>query len=106
MKLAFISDIHGNLEALEAVLEDIKRREVDRIYCLGDLVGYGPDPVKVVQKIKVLGIPAVMGNYDDAYCTRKEKLRLCLQPWSRNGSRQHHLKLVDRQHFPGIEGVS
>ncbi|MDK2954415.1 MAG: hypothetical protein PWQ27_1798 [Kosmotoga sp.] len=80
MKLAFISDIHGNLEALEAVLEDIKRREVDRIYCLGDLGGYGPDPEKVVQKIKVLGISTVMGNYDDAIAHEKKSCGCAYNP--------------------------
>lgn len=44
MKIAIVSDIHGNLEALEAVLADIESRDVDKIYCLGDIVGYGPKP--------------------------------------------------------------
>lgn len=63
MLLAFISDIHANLEALEAVMNDIKKRNVDRIYCLGDLVGYGPDPEETVKKL--IDIPTVAGNYDD-----------------------------------------
>ena len=41
---AILSDVHGNLEALHAVLEDIARHRVETIYCLGDTVGYGPDP--------------------------------------------------------------
>lgn len=52
MRLAFFGDVHGNLEALNAVLEDIQRRGVDEIFCLGDLVGYGPDPEAVVQLIR------------------------------------------------------
>jgi predicted phosphodiesterase len=44
MKTAFISDIHANIEALQAVLADIEPRGVDRIMCLGDVVNYGPDP--------------------------------------------------------------
>lgn len=63
MLLAFISDIHGNLEALEAVMDDIKRRKVDKVYCLGDLVGYGPDPERVVRRL--MDIPTIAGNYDD-----------------------------------------
>lgn len=63
MLLAFISDIHGNLEALEAVMNDIKERNVDKIYCLGDLVGYGPNPEEVVRKL--IQIPTIAGNYDD-----------------------------------------
>ena len=44
MRQALISDIHGNLEALTAVLADIREQRVDRIVCLGDVVGYGPNP--------------------------------------------------------------
>ena len=49
MRTALISDIHGNLEALEKVLEDIDRRGVDEIICLGDIVGYGPNPIECVE---------------------------------------------------------
>ena len=63
--VAFISDIHGNRPALEAVLADIRRRGVQDIYCLGDLVGYGPDPNGVIDLIREMGIPAIAGNYDD-----------------------------------------
>lgn len=62
---ALISDIHGNHLALKAVLEDIKRRGINNIYCLGDLVGYAPFPDEVVEIIKGETIPTVMGNYDD-----------------------------------------
>ncbi len=44
MKRALISDIHSNLEALEAVLEDIHQQGISEVYCLGDIVGYGPNP--------------------------------------------------------------
>jgi predicted phosphodiesterase len=44
VKLAIVSDIHANLEALEAVLEDIRQQGIGEIYCLGDIVGYGPNP--------------------------------------------------------------
>ncbi|MDA0836943.1 MAG: metallophosphoesterase, partial [Planctomycetota bacterium] len=43
---AIVSDIHGNLEALTTVLEDIEKQEVDEILCLGDVVGYGPNPIE------------------------------------------------------------
>src|ERR1043166_4148839 len=45
---AIISDVHGNLEALDAVLADIKSRGIDRTICLGDIIGYGPNPVECV----------------------------------------------------------
>jgi predicted phosphodiesterase len=68
MRTAFISDIHANLEALEAVLEDIDKQKVDEIICLGDTVGYGPDPKAVLARVR--GHPlikrAVYGNHDEA----------------------------------------
>jgi len=57
MNIAVLSCIHGNLEALEAVLRDIDQQPVDQIYCLGDLVGYGPYPNEVVARIRELDIP-------------------------------------------------
>jgi putative phosphoesterase len=65
MKLAIVSDIHGNLPALEAVLADIRLHDVDAVYCLGDLVGYAPFPNEVVDRIRRERIPTIMGNYDD-----------------------------------------
>ncbi|MFZ5632775.1 MAG: metallophosphoesterase family protein [Bacillota bacterium] len=66
MKMAVISDIHGNQHALEAVLKDMEKRGVDSVYCAGDLVGYGPRPNETIELIRKNKIPAVMGNYDDA----------------------------------------
>lgn len=80
MRLAFFSDIHGNLEALQAVLEDMEKRGIDRCYCLGDLVGYGPQPEEVVGKIRELGIPTIMGNYDDAIGFEKESCGCAYNP--------------------------
>lgn len=60
---AIISDIHSNLEALQAVLDDIKKQKVDEIYCLGDIVGYGPNPrecVDLVMECKMV----LLGNHD------------------------------------------
>jgi len=70
MKYALISDVHGNLPALEAVLADIDRRtEVDAVYHLGDLVGYAPWPNEVVALIKGRGIVGIAGNYDSTVAT-------------------------------------
>jgi len=66
MRIAVISDVHGNIFALESVLEDIKGRNVDEIVCTGDLVGYGPFPNEVIARIKEEGIKTIQGNYDDA----------------------------------------
>jgi putative phosphoesterase len=65
MRVAILSDIHGNKHALEAVLADIDQKEVDQAYCLGDLVGYGAFPNEVIDLIRRRQIPTVMGNYDD-----------------------------------------
>ena len=65
MPIAIISDVHGNLPALDAVLEDLRGRPHDAVYCLGDLVGYGAFPNEVVERVRADRIPTIMGNYDD-----------------------------------------
>ena len=65
MKIAVISCIHGNLAALDAVLSDIDRQGAEQIYCLGDLVGYGPYPNEVVERIRSLDIPTCQGCWDE-----------------------------------------
>jgi diadenosine tetraphosphatase ApaH/serine/threonine PP2A family protein phosphatase len=65
MKFAVISCIHGNYEALDSVLLDIDRQQVDRIICLGDLVGYGPHPNAVIERIRELDIPTCQGCWDE-----------------------------------------
>lgn len=65
MKIAFFSDIHANLPALQAVLEDIDRQKPDFVYCLGDLVGYNIWPNEVANEIRKRGIPTLAGNYDE-----------------------------------------
>ncbi|MBX7102683.1 MAG: metallophosphatase family protein [Gemmataceae bacterium] len=60
---AIISDIHSNLEALQAVLADIKTQAVDHIYCLGDVVGYGPNPRECVDLIMNCQL-VILGNHD------------------------------------------
>ncbi|MBF2064358.1 MAG: metallophosphoesterase family protein [Calothrix sp. C42_A2020_038] len=65
MKIAVMSCIHGNLEALDAVLLDIDQHSCDQVFCLGDLVGYGPYPNEVVEKIRSLDIPSCIGCWDE-----------------------------------------
>lgn len=64
MRTAIISDIHANLEALQTVLEHIETQSVDRIICLGDVLGYGPDPVACVDLVARRCEWALMGNHD------------------------------------------
>ncbi|MDW7649825.1 MAG: metallophosphoesterase family protein [Bacillota bacterium] len=66
MRIAAISDIHANLPALRAVLDDVRRTGAEKIICLGDLVGYGPFPNEVIDLIRQEGITCVQGNYDEA----------------------------------------
>ena len=65
MKIAVMSCIHGNYEALNAVLSDIDTQKADKIFCLGDLVGYGPYPNQVVETIRSLDIPTCQGCWDE-----------------------------------------
>jgi predicted phosphodiesterase len=64
MLLAFLSDIHGNLPALKSALADAKRRGAYKIYCAGDLVGYGPFPDEVCKLLAEENIATITGNYD------------------------------------------
>ena len=66
MQLGILSDVHGDIGALEAVLERLDDvHKVDHILCAGDLVGRGPDPNAVVTCIRERGIPTVKGNHDE-----------------------------------------
>ncbi|MFO0867909.1 MAG: metallophosphoesterase family protein [Pirellulales bacterium] len=71
MKRAIISDIHGNLEALQAVLADIASQGISHIVCLGDIVGYGPNPRECLDL--AMGFQTcVLGNHDEAACFNPE----------------------------------
>lgn len=63
MKRALISDIHGNLEGLQAVLADIQNRGISQIYCLGDIIGYGPNPRECIDLVMKCDI-CLLGNHD------------------------------------------
>ncbi|MCK4283808.1 MAG: metallophosphoesterase family protein [Candidatus Brocadiae bacterium] len=64
MLYAVLADIHGNLEALHAVLDEVERSGADRLICLGDLVGYGADPSECVDAMRHLDAIVVAGNHD------------------------------------------
>ncbi len=70
-RIALFSDVHANLVALDPVLADIAAYELDTIYCLGDLVGYGPDPAGVIARIRERRIPTIQGNYDEGIGLRR-----------------------------------
>lgn len=66
MRIAIISDIHGNYVALDAVLADIRQQAVDDIICLGDLATIGPQPREVIQTLAEMELACVLGNHDAA----------------------------------------
>jgi len=66
MRRALISDVHANLEALTAVLEHIRHQNVEEIWCLGDIIGYGPDPVGCLDTVMANCSLTILGNHDQA----------------------------------------
>jgi predicted phosphodiesterase len=66
MRIAFVSDIHGNFTALDAVLADIKRQNIDQLICLGDTVSLGPQPAEVLEVLRDWKAVTIMGNHDQA----------------------------------------
>ncbi len=84
MKVAIISDIHGNLVSLDAVLSDIRRKEVDSIVCLGDVIATGPRPLECLSRIRDLSCPVVMGNTDQRFLSGEKG-------FGRNGGKEAHM---------------
>jgi predicted phosphodiesterase len=66
MRIALISDIHGNATALEAVLADLHQQHVDAIICLGDVATIGPQPKQILAKLKAVECICLLGNHDAA----------------------------------------
>ena len=66
MRIGLISDVHGNLQALRTVLERLDRERLDRLVCLGDVVGYGGDPEACLELVRARTDTVIMGNHDAA----------------------------------------
>jgi len=81
MKYAIISDIHANLEALESVLAEAERRGADEVLCLGDVVGYGPNPNECVDVIRETARVTLAGNHDYAPLGKLDLTYF--NPWAR-----------------------
>ena len=71
MRIAVISDIHGNYDALESVLVNIDHSLIDSIVCLGDCIGYGAEPEKVIRALQERQIPSILGNHEQAVLERE-----------------------------------
>jgi putative phosphoesterase len=102
MRLAIISDIHGNFTALQAVLADINSQNVDDIICLGDIVTLGPQPKEVLNTLKELNCVIIKGNHDaaivDPELALEYEITEYLIPdlyWCRERLTKEDLKLID-----------
>lgn len=72
MRLAILSDIHGNYDAFISVLKDVEEQRVDQMVCLGDCVGYGPEPEQVIAEVRSRELATVMGNHELALLDKKQ----------------------------------
>ena len=70
MKYAVISDVHANLQALEAILKDAEAQGAESVVCLGDIVGYGPLPAETLRRVRSAATTVIVGNHDDAVSGR------------------------------------
>lgn len=101
MRYAIFGDIHGNLQALDAVLRAYESESIDAYLCTGDLVGYGANPVECVERVRQKCLHVVAGNHDYAVC---EKLTLeffnsyakAAVLWTRSKLSQAELKYLER----------
>jgi predicted phosphodiesterase len=106
MRYAVLSDIHGNLEALTAVLVRIAELGADGFLCLGDIVGYNADPNACIEIVRSEGMVAVLGNHDAAACGLSEPDSF--NPWARHavlwtrrqlsGENREYLRGLPREH--------
>ncbi|GLU52900.1 metallophosphoesterase family protein [Dyadobacter frigoris] len=90
MRIALLSDIHANLPAFEAVLEDLQKQKPDAVYCLGDLVGYNVWPNQVIGLIRSHGIATIAGNHD----LKVSKIHPSKETCSTEKSSEYAYKLV------------
>jgi len=72
MRIAVLADLHANLPALRAVLDDVLALGCDAMWCVGDVVGRGPHPSQVVDELRALAVPTIQGNWDDAVALRRD----------------------------------
>jgi len=75
MKIAVISDVHANLPALEATMDDINKRKADKIICLGDLIGKGPSSKQTIDICKNNCYIVIQGNWDDGIFSANEEIK-------------------------------
>jgi predicted phosphodiesterase len=72
MRIAVLADLHANLPALRAVLDDVLTLGCDTMWCVGDVVGRGPHPSQVVDELRALAVPTIQGNWDEAVALHRQ----------------------------------
>ncbi|HHT9125558.1 MAG TPA: metallophosphoesterase family protein [Candidatus Brocadiia bacterium] len=102
MRYGILGDIHGNYDALEAVISDIEKEKIDRLLCVGDIVGYGAEPSKCIETVRRLNCISVAGNHDYAVAG---KLGLeCFNDDAREGViwTREHLSAEDLEYLANL----
>jgi len=100
LRIAILSDIHANLEAFQAVVNDFDRR-TDRILNLGDLVGYNANPNECIEMAKTIGMHSIQGNHDQAACNPiyAENFNIYARAailWTRNNLTDENIHFLER----------
>jgi putative phosphoesterase len=103
-RIAIVSDIHGNMTAWEAVLQDIRSRGVKRIFCLGDLVGKGPDPVQVVDSVSETCERVIRGNWDELVAVNQDNENFTWQAKRLGKERMAYLASLPFSHQLELSG--
>lgn len=101
-KIALITDIHGNLEALEAVLDDIKKNQIKIVYSLGDVIGLGPNPKECLDLLMENNIVNILGNGDEYSLLGTEPFTYLIKDtkryenaiWTRNQLSEKHIEYL------------
>ena len=104
-RVAVITDIHANLPALEAALARIDELGIERVYCGGDLVGYGPHPNEVCALISERDIPTIYGNYDYAIARDLDDCGCAYISPEESGARTALGRVDTCAYGPGGQGV-
>lgn len=104
MKIVILSDIHGNFEALQAVENDFGQLEIDKVICLGDIIGYGPDPDQVVDFVRDHGFLAILGNHEFALKDIRGRRWLNFQAAENNEMTEQLLSQENREYCSNLPG--
>lgn len=102
MRVAVLSDIHGNFEALQAVDKELRSREIEHVICLGDNIGYGPDPDLVVDYVRTRGFSSIMGNHEFALDDERGRRWLNFQAAENNLATRELLSTENRNYCASL----